>query len=460
MDTMFGRTAGELVGVVFAELHPSEAHPVIGAAFERIASGDVTPVPAVPCVRADGSVFFCDIHPGEVAREPEPRLIAFFTEVTERHVLQQRLLGAEAVSHQGTWELDHTTDTLFWSPEMHRLLDHDEHEPPPGVSWVLERVHPEDQEWMERTFLRSLQTGEPFDIEHRMLLDDRSIWVRSTSEHIVDDEGTPIRSLGTLRDVTAERERLQRERVADMLTTLGSITGDLSAEIDNLLSVIANAIELLRDEIIDSPDTDEFVGLINEACRRGHLLARRLVGLSRRRSIHASDVSVAEQLESLEPLLRTVTGSVARLHLGLTGEPMVAHVDPDGLATAVINLVANARDAMLGRPGGQVAVEVSSVRLGEPGSSDGELVDAPADLPPGSYIRIAVVDTGHGVPDDMIDMLFGSFWTSKTDGRGTGLGLPMVRDFAIRAGGGVTMRSSVGEGTTVSLWLPAGASLS
>lgn len=453
MAHMFGR---ELVGRSFTELHPPEAVPSVEAAFERIARGDLRPVRAVACRRADGTVFFCDIHPGEVESTTTGRLVAFFTEVTDRHMLHEQLLDAEAMSHQGSWELDHTTGTLSWSPEMHRVLGHDEDEPPPGIGWVLERVHPDDQEWVEGTFERSLATGESWTVEHRMELDDRSIWVRATGAHTLGADGRPLRSRGTLRDITAERERLQRERVADMLTTLGSITGDLAAEVGNLLSVIANAVELLRDDIVESEESDELVGLVDEACRRGHVLARRLVGLSSRRSLHVADVHVGEHLESMEPLLRTVTGSVAQLRFALSDGSLVARVDPDGLAAAVINLVSNARDSMIGRPGGEVVVEVSAVHLGEPGARDD---GPPDDIPAGVYVRLDVVDGGHGIPDDTIDLVFGSFWSSKSDGRGTGLGLSMVRDFVVRVGGAVSMLSSP-EGTRVSLWLPAGSSIS
>lgn len=460
MEAMFGRDPGGLVGIAIGEMHPPEALEAIGAAFARIASGDHRPVLAAPCLRADGTTFYCDIHPGEVTSTPSPRLIAFFSEVTDRHVFQQRLLSAEAMTHQGSWELDHHTGILFWSPEMHRLLGHDEHEQPPGVAWVLERVHPEDQEWVERAFETSLLTGQPYEVEHRMELDHGSVWVRATGDHLFGEDGTPLLSRGTLRDVTVERELLQRDRVSSMLTTLGSITGDLAAEIDNLLSVIANAIELLRDSIIDSPESDELLGLVNEACRRGHVLSRRLVGLSQQRMMRPADISVAEQLESIEPLLRTVTGSVARLHLDLPDAPTTAHADPDGLAAAVINLVANARDALIGSPGGHIRVSVTLVGVDDHLRRGDAPTDAPADLGAGPYVCVEVTDDGTGFDPAMLELALGSFWTTKTDGRGSGLGLPIVRDFAVRSGGGVTLRSTPGAGTTVSLWLPAGGTFS
>jgi CheY-like chemotaxis protein len=148
-------------------------------------------------------------------------------------------------------------------------------------------------------------------------------------------------------------------------------------------------------------------------------------------------------------MLRPTLGGQISIETIFDDEACIATVDPNQLATAIINLALNARDAM--PEGGKLILETGSADL------DGNYSGLNGDLQPGRYVLIAVSDTGTGIPADMIDKVFNPFFTSKGPGKGTGLGLSMVYGFVKQSSGHIKIYSEEGHGTTIKMYLPPGS---
>ena len=232
---------------------------------------------------------------------------------------------------------------------------------------------------------------------------------------------------------TAPRARLAK--------TSGRSTAEIAHDFNNLLTVIIGALEQIERHPDDAPRRERMVRAAMSAAERGERLAQEILAASRRPS--AKPVQLDPWLQEAEPRLKRAAGDDRTLSLTLAAPDASVRVDADRLEAAILNLVANARDATA--PGGQIRIETSRVRL-----TAGE-VDA---LPEGDYLQITVEDDGTGMDPQTLQRAFEPHYTTKPYGKGTGLGLAQVHDLARDSGGAATALSDVGKGTRISLYLP------
>jgi PAS domain S-box-containing protein len=256
------------------------------------------------------------------------------------------------------------------------------------------------------------------------------------------------------RDVDAAREaeaQLRRTRdqlhQAQKMEAVGQLTGGLAHDFNNLLAGIAGALDLTRRRLEQHrlDDVPKYIGVAEDATRRASALTHRLLAFSRRQTLDPRPTDVHALVEGMTELIRRTVGPNITVVTATTPGLWSVLVDPSQLESALLNLCINARDAM--PDGGVIRVEASNSPLGKvPASAQ--------DGPAGECVAISVVDTGTGMTPDVLANAFDPFFTTKPLGQGTGLGLSMIYGFAKQSGGQVEIRSNVGEGTTVSLYLP------
>ncbi len=250
------------------------------------------------------------------------------------------------------------------------------------------------------------------------------------------------------------RERAEAAlRQSQKMEAIGQVTGGIAHDFNNIIQGIGGAIRLVRRRMAAgrSDGVDTFLGAASDSCKRAANLTQRLLAFSRRQLLEAKPVDVTQMVESLLELLRrTVTEKVVlRVDLRATRS---AVTDVNQLEMALLNLVINSRDAM--PDGGTVTISSTTVPATAvpavlPPSTDPDRV-APTD-----FVRIDVTDSGVGMEPAIVEKAFDPFFTTKPMGAGTGLGLSMVYGFAHQSGGGVSIASTPGRGTTVSLFIPA-----
>jgi PAS domain S-box-containing protein len=258
-----------------------------------------------------------------------------------------------------------------------------------------------------------------------------------------------------VRDISARREALLREQQrqlrldearralarAQKLEAVGKLTGGVAHDFNNILHIISANVQLMlrADRLAD--DKRKRLLSILEAVERGAKLAGQLLAFARRQPLHPSEVHVDELLARMDSLVQRAAGDGVTIERSSPPALWPILVDPNQLENVLLNLVINARDAMDGR--GRVRLELDNVTIG----NDPELA-------PGDYVTVAVSDTGHGMPPDVMEHVFEPFFTTKPEGKGTGLGLSMAHGFARQSGGDIRLASEPGKGTTVTLYLP------
>jgi len=187
---------------------------------------------------------------------------------------------------------------------------------------------------------------------------------------------------------------------------------------------------------------------IHEAARRSAEITRQLLAFSRRQVLQTEVLDPNRLLAGLESMLRPLIGEAIRLQLDLAEDVGKLSSDRGQLEQAVVNLVVNGRDAM--PDGGLLSLETRRVTLPDPRATRAH----PLDLDPGSYVVITVADEGQGMDPDLVEHAMEPFYTTKPEGQGTGLGLPMVHGLARQSGGALALESERGRGTRASLYLP------
>ena len=251
------------------------------------------------------------------------------------------------------------------------------------------------------------------------------------------------RALDELHARQALEEQLRHSHKMD---ALGQLTGGIAHDFNNLLTVILGNIDDILEFLHDKPgEIRSQAEVVRLAGERAAELTHRLLAFARRQPLDPRSTDVNELVAEVRKLLMRTVSENIQIDLQLDADTGRALVDPHELQNALLNISLNARDAM--QDGGKLTIETSNVDV------DPEYAER-NQLTPGSYVVIAVSDTGHGIPADVLSRVFDPFYTTKAEGKGSGLGLAMVYGFARQSHGHVKIYSETGEGTTVRLYLP------
>ena len=242
----------------------------------------------------------------------------------------------------------------------------------------------------------------------------------------------------------AEREATEAAlRQAQKLEAIGQLTGGISHDFNNLLTLVIGNLALAIGRASEIPEVLPLLQSALQAAERGGALIQRLLAFARKQRLDPQSVDLGRLVGDIEDLLRRTLGDWVSLTITAETGLSPARVDANQLELAILNLTINARDAM--PTGGSLRICLQNRRSNH---------EAPPELAPGEYVVLSISDTGTGMDEATLARAFEPFFTTKEIGSGSGLGLPMVQGFAAQSGGGVRIRSNVGEGTTVELWLP------
>ena len=283
-----------------------------------------------------------------------------------------------------------------------------------------------------------------------MRKDGTRFWANVVIDAIRGDDGRLLGYAKITRDLTEKKaaaEALDKAQAAlfqaQKMESIGQLTGGIAHDFNNLLSVISSGLEVLSMQ--RSPGGDaKTLDSMRRAIDRGATLTQQLLAFARQQPLEPETRNVNRIISGFESVLRRAANSSINFVLKLDPRAPNAVIDAARLESAVLNLVVNARDAMPG--GGRIVVETVGVVLAE-----GEH----AALAAGLWLRLSVTDTGTGMTPETIARAFEPFFTTKEVGKGTGLGLSQVYGFIKQSGGEVTIESTVGEGTSIVIWLPA-----
>jgi PAS domain S-box-containing protein len=278
-------------------------------------------------------------------------------------------------------------------------------------------------------------------------LDGSRFFLRLTAEAVINPQGELTQALLTFTDIT-ERKRLESELVhAQKLEAIGRLAGGVAHDFNNMLAVISGGIELSLGALPEDHAARAYLVDSAHAAESAVALTRQLLAFSRKSTIASVAIDVNDAVRRAERLLGRVVGEDVRLEVRLGRELPPIYFHTWQLDQLLLNLTANARDAM--PRGGRLEIATSAVELPEP---------APAGaFAPGRrrHVVLTVADDGVGMSADVRAHLFEPFFTTKAPGKGTGLGLATVYGAVSQSGGRIECDSEVGKGTTFRIYLPA-----
>ncbi len=263
---------------------------------------------------------------------------------------------------------------------------------------------------------------------------------------ILDRDGECTHFVSVQRDVSDRRRAEERSRQTQRLEALGLLTGGVAHDFNNLLSVILGYADQLAIDDNLTDDHRHVAEIIRTAAERGADLTSRLLSFGRMQVLNPSSIDVNKRLTSLvDNMLRRTLGADVDIELDLDPDVGCAEIDPSQFESAMINLTANARDAVA--EGGRLLIRTSTLVVAEAKAVD-------LDIAAGRYVVVEVIDDGQGIDAETLAQIFDPFFTTKPSGKGTGLGLAMVYGFVKQSNGAVSIESTPGHSTAVTMLLP------
>jgi PAS domain S-box-containing protein len=406
-------------------------------------------------LRKDGSRFLASVVIAPL--HERDRLVGFAKvtrDITERHKAQQALLDSErrfrvlvsSVTDYALYMLDTEGRVTSWNAGGEHIKGYTAEE---IVGQHFSRFYTPEGLAANKP-ARALEiartTGRYEEDGWRVRKDGTYFWASVVIDAIRDDDGKIIGFAKITRDITERRqaqlalEKMQRQLAeAQKLDALGQLTGGVAHDFNNLLMIVSGHLQCIRRAVDGEPRVQRAIQAIELASQRGASLTKQLLSFSRRQRVNPTPIHVAERIGAVREVLNSGLGSGVGMLVDVPADTWPISVDIGEFEIALVNLAVNARDAM--PAGGLATVSARNVRLDEPPLQ-------------GDFVAITVEDVGVGIPADVMDKIFDPFFTTKPVGKGTGLGLSQVHGFVHQAGGTLKVRSTLGQGTAITMYFP------
>jgi PAS domain S-box-containing protein len=385
---------------------------------------------------------------------PEGGTVSVSRDVTERRLAEQasaeteakyRLLVEQVAAITYIAELGMQGRWIYVSPQVEQMLGFTAEEWLRNSSNWVKHIPVEDHPIVEAAELAAVQGGR-FQAEYRLARKDgRIIWVSDTAVTVTGSDSHPVME-GIIVDIT-ERKQLETQlQQSRKMEAVGRLAGGIAHDFNNLLTIIKGYTELALNRTVPHPEIHADIERIENASERAAALVRQLLAFSRKQVLQPKTLDLNSIALNLDKLLRRLMDENIEMITRVDENLGAIRADPAQIEQVIMNLVVNARDAM--PKGGRLTLETCNAELDSAYASDH------ASVRPGSYVMLAVSDTGIGMDEETVAHIFEPFYTTKESGRGTGLGLSTVYGIVKQSGGYIWVYSEPGRGSTFKVYLP------
>ncbi len=441
LGTAFGVAGVLLVAILLRRL--TKPLGELTAATEAVAAGDYT--------RKVGTARHDEI--GRLGRAFDSMTATIANDVTAREQAAHRLQSNEdrlrytlGAARVGTWQMDLRSLEVEFSETMAPLFGLEMPQLPTSQDGVLALIHPDDRAAVTACMAREAADRREHEIQFRALQPDGSYkWALGRSRLLADASGA-TRILGVCFDISEQRHLEEQLQQSQKMDAIGKLAGGVAHDFNNLLTAILGYANFVLDSLEPGDQRRMHVEEILTAGRRAADLTAQLLAFSRKQLLQPAIVDINTTVKESMKLLGRLIGEHIEMETALSTDVGQVRADPVQLQQIVMNLAINARDAM--PEGGRLSIETANVDLDESYGTQRFAVKA------GSYVMLAVTDTGVGMSEEVRGRMFEPFFTTKERGQGTGLGLATVYGAVKQAGGYIWVYSEPGRGSTFKVYLP------
>jgi len=361
---------------------------------------------------------------------------------------EERFQLAMQGANEGLWDWDVKLDRVYYAPRWKTMLGYTDEELENNFDTWKRLVHPEDME-SALSRARDFLEGHTFQYENEFRMrhkDGHYLNILARGYPIYDEQGKAIRMVGTHLDITEQKKLKAQFRQAHKMEAIGQLAGGIAHDFNNILSAIFGYSQLSLNKLKENDPVKYYVEQIMSASERAATLTRSLLAFSRKQEINLAVIDLGSVLKEFEAFLRRLIREDIELNVRSAGEPLTVMADRGQIEQLLMNLIANARDAMPN--GGKLLVETLSVTL------DQEFIEVHGYGKVGAYVVLSVSDNGFGMDKQTQLHIYEPFFTTKEQGKGTGLGLSMAYGIVKKHDGFIDVYSKPGKGTIFKIYLP------
>ena len=399
-------------------------------------------------LRKDGSWVWCQTS-ASCTRDASGKLkhiVAVIQDIAERRTAQDRTRALLSHGTDVVLVMDEQARVTFASANIEAAYGRPVAEA--MGEGALEFVHPDDLPMFLEALAKVVSgPGGTGSVEGRVRHADGS-WrtVEATGRNLLDDPAVRGVILN-VRDVTEQRRLAAQLREAQKMESVGRLAGGVAHDFNNLLTVIMAGVgELKEARRTGLPPSQDLVEDLSDAAERARDLTRQLLLFARKQVASPVPLNLNDVVVDAVKLLRRTLGEDVKVVVALQDGLRLTHCDPGQASQVLINLAVNARDAMPN--GGVLTIETENVDITPEDAARDPALEA------GSWVRLLVRDTGHGITPEVRSHLFEPFFTTKPRGQGTGLGLATIHGIVTQSKGFIAVRSEPGQGSVFEVYMP------
>jgi PAS domain S-box-containing protein len=457
VEEMFGLSREKLLGEdIFRYIHPAQRMQIMTNATKRIAGESVPERYDMCVITPSGEEKWLDTKVSTITLDGDRAILVNCLDITKRVEAERKLResrerykttlnsigdGVIATDEHGRIQMMNPVAQLLTGWDMSDAKG----EPLENVFKITNAF---TGETVENPVTKVLKYGEIVGLANHTVLT-----ARSGDEYQIADSGSPIKDeFGNIRgvvlvfrDVTEKYIVEEQLRQNQKMEAIGQLASGLAHDFNNMLAGIIGSAEIVAGFVKGNSEAEAFTGRIREAAMNANNLTRQLLDFSRKTKNEYDEINMISLVDATLDLVRSSMGSKVIVKKEIADTALAFRGDRIRVQNALINLIFNARDAM--PDGGVIELSASEHAVKEH-------VVTKHLLPPGKYAVISVKDTGTGIDENIIGRIFDPYFTTKPAGKGTGLGLAMVRKTVIDHKGAVTVSSEPGKGSVFEVYLP------